>query len=259
MAKKGDSQNAQTMAAEEMPPQKSYRDRIKERYPDNIPENDDGWPELENRYATEMEDQLGSYKEAEQVMQEVVTAYPEMAGMLYDIAVNHVPPRVALAKYFSQEDLIPQEGDDDFEAYKSAYEERKANAGKRSAWEKEMQANQEETIKNIDKYCAAKGYDEAKKTELLDFMESAFSDLLLKKVSPAILEAFDKAMNYDADMAAAKSNGVIEGKNAAIEVKRKDVPVDDGVPQPVNTGSMEPAPLKQKNSLFDGMRERKGI
>lgn len=239
------------------PERKAYREYVKERYPDNVPENDDGWPELEDRYAADSEEMLSKYKDSEQLIQEMVTLYPEFGGMILDIAVNKMPPRAAIAKYFAQEDLVPQEGDEDYAAYQEAYNERKGKVEARTNTEKELMANQEQTISNIDTFCESKGYDEAKKAALLDYIETAFNDLLMKKVTPETLEAFDRAMNYDADIKTAEEVAAVNAKNEVIEAKTAEEKPGDGIPMASGAGSMQKA--KKENEFFQNVGKRKGI
>ena len=242
---------------EMIPARKVYREYIKERYPDNVPENDDGWPELEDRYAADSEDMLSKYKDSEQLIQEMVTLYPEFGGMILDIAVNKMPPRAAIAKYFAQEDLVPQEGDEDYSAYQEAYNERKGKIDARANTENELMANQEQTIKNIDDFCAAKGYDETKKAALLDYIENTFNDLLMKKVTPETLEAFDKAMNYEADLKTAEETAAINAKNEVIDAKTAKANPGDGVPMAAGSGTMQVG--KKENEFFKNVGKRRGI
>ena len=252
-----ENQTISPQEQEDMPARKAYREYVKKRYPENIPENDDGWPELEDRYAADTEAMLTKYKESENLIQEMVTLYPEFGGMILDIAVNKMPPRAAIAKYFAQEDLIPKEGDEDYSAYQEAYNERKGKNEARINTENELMANQEQTIKTIDDFCAAKGYDEVKKTALLDKIETTFNDMLMKKVTSETLEAFDKAMNYEEDMKIAGETAAINAKNEAIEAKNAEDKPGDNVPMATGTGTMQGG--KKENKFFENVGKRRGI
>jgi len=239
---------------------RKLREKIKARYPDENPQSDEEWYALEDRYAEDVEGELGKNKESAMTLHEVMLAYPELAMILHDIVVNKLPVRAAIARHFSQEDLISQEGDDDYEAVNTAYNERVANAKKREEIDKEIEANQEATIATIDSYCEKKKYSEEQKTGLLDFINDTFQNLLMKKCTEPIIEAFDKAMNYDTDIAQATEVGEINGKNASLETKiAKEKVVDDGVPTPGKGGPIKEVEVGKNTRIFGDIGKRKGI
>ena len=239
---------------------RKLREKIKARYPDDDPRSEEDWMALEDRYAEDVEGTLGKYKDSEMTLQEVMTAYPELAMILNDIVNNKMPVRAAIAKHFSQEDLISQEGDDDYDAFTSAYNERVESAKKRSALDKEIDANQEESMATIDAYCAEKGHSEQQKEELLAFINDTFQDLLMKKVTKPILDAFNKAMTYDKDIETATKVGEVSGRNTAIEAKKaKEKVVDDGVPTLSKGGSIAEKEIGRNQRLFGDIGKRKGI
>ena len=239
---------------------RKLREKIKARYPDQDPQSEEDWFALEDKYAEDVEEVLAKYKESEMTLHEVMMAYPELAMILNDIVANKLSVKVALAKHYSQEDLIPQEGDDDYEASMTAYNEKLEKAKKRSEIDKEIEANQDASIVAIDAYCESKGYSEEQKTKLIDFINDTFQDLLMKKVTEPILQAFDKAMNYDTDIAQAAQAGEINGKNANINTKiEKEKIIDDGVPAPGKGGPIKEVEMGKNARIFADIGKRKGI
>lgn len=244
------------------PPQmRKYQESMKSRYPDEYdPASNE--PDMLDKYSTDLETEVGRYKESEMTLQEIITAYPEFAQMLFDIVVSKVPPNVAIAKHFSQEDLIVPEGAEDYEGYQAALKERTEKAERKSALDKEIEANQDATIAAIDSFCESKGYDDAAKDKLLDFINDTFQEMLMKKVTEPILIAFDKALNHDSNIAEAEQVGELRGKNANIELKKaKDssVKAGDGVPMFGKGNGEADVPEVRKNKLFGDIKERKGI
>lgn len=267
MAKKEDDkiQAGAEGAQEEKTPEvqaptlRKYREKIKARYPDEDPQSEEDWQNLEDKYADEVEGTLGQYKESEMTLQEVMTAFPEFADMLYDIVVNKMSPRAAIAKHYNQEDLIPQEGDDDYEAYQTAYSEKLEKGRKRQDYDKQIEANQDATVQNIDEFCEDQGLSEEQKDELFELINSSFQKMLEKNIDKQMLHGFLKMLTYEKDIADAKEAGRIDGKNTAIEIakaKEENNAVGDGVPQPIKGGEIRP---EQKPSFFSGVGKRKGI
>lgn len=258
----------EVLPVEEIPKEDStkamrkYREKIKARYPDANPQTDDEWLDMEDKYAEEVEGMLSQNEADSQVIKEVMMAYPELAMFLNDLFVNKLPLRAAIAKHFAQEDLIPQEGDDDYEVHKKASQERLETVKKREAMDKEIEANQDASISAIDSYAEKNGYSEEQKNGLLDFINDTFQELLMKKISENILSAFDKAMNYDNDVTSAAQAGEVSGKNAAIELKKgkvNEAMAGDGVPILGKGGAIEEKEIGRNQRLFGDIGKRKGI
>lgn len=268
MAKKDEVLNTEPQAADGSmpvsgtPALRKYQESMKSRYPEEYDPAGGNEPDMLDKYATEMEDTVGRYKESEMTLQEIIDAYPEFAQMLYDIVVNKMPPNVAIAKHFSQEDLIVDENSEDYPGFQSALKERTERAQRNKQTDQEVEANQEASIAAIDAYSAKKGYDDAQRDALLDFINEFFQKLIMKQIGEAELEGFDKMRNHDTNVAEAEKVGELNGKNAAIEIKKaKDATSKsgDGVPAPNKGGGVRQPSDTQKNALFADIKERKSI
>lgn len=238
------------------------RKRLKERYPDENPEDDPGWENLHNRYMDETEAELSNYKGAEEKMSELCRVYPEFAELVYNMLENKLPLRAAVARVFSQEDLIPQEGDEDYEAYQKAYNERLEGNKKKDAQTKEIEANEAKSMEAIDAFCREKGLSDEQKDELIGVINDHFTELLYKRISPEMLEGFLKQMSFDSAVADAEKVGVIKGRNENIEAKRvkeKKETVGDGLPGGSGGGSLKLDSKPKAKGFFGDMKERVSI
>lgn len=248
--------------APETPKTRRLREAIKARYVDASPETDEQWYDLEDRYADEVESDLGRYKASEMTMQEVVQAYPELGQLLYDVVVNKLPFNVAVARNIDIDGIRPQEGDEDFDAWQAAYTERVDKAKKYADTEKEIEANQQASIALVDEFAAEKGLTDEQKNTLLDSIEKSFQDMLYKKLSRELLDAHYKAMVFDDEVKAAEQAGEIKAKNESIDqlkIKENRSQEGDGIPRSAGKGGVVETKQKRTNILFDGIKERKGI
>ena len=59
-----------------------------------------------------------------------------------------------------------------------------------------------------------------------------------------------KALNHDADMASAREEGAVEGRNARIEEKLRKPKTSDGVPM-LGGSNNAPARRRSRESIFD--------
>lgn len=235
--------------------------RLQERYPEEQPAEGAGWEGVYGRYMDDTESELGKYKESESRMTELCRVYPEFAEVVYDMVVNRAPFRVAVARVFSQEELIPQEGEEDYEAYRTAYDQRVEGVNRRDAQAREIDENEARSIGVIDRFCEEKGMDDAAKERLTGVINDHFTELLYKRISPEMLEGFMKQMSFDEAVAEAEKAGLIRGRNEQIEARRakeRAGVAGDGLPGSSGGGAIRPAEKVQKRSFFD-LPERKGI
>lgn len=263
MAKNDTKPVVEEVASEEVaaPTLRKYREKVKARYPDFNPEKEEDWLEMEDKYAEEVEMDLGKYKEAENKLIEAMKADTQFAQVVLDVAVNSMPLRAAIAKSLSEEDLIPKEGDDDYEAFQTARAENLRKATEMSELEKKIAENQEATLANIDKFAEENGYTEEQKNALIDLINETYDKLMMKDISPELLLSFHKMMNFDSEVQAAQEAGQIEGRNAAIEIKKATDTKDkkgDGVPVPASS-SVTDREKKKTNAMFEGVGRRRTI
>lgn len=245
--------------------ERRLRKSLKTKYPDFNADTEEEWAAKEDEYYGEVEDELNTYKLAEEQLGDVIKANPELANVLNDMATNRMPFRAALAKYFSQEDLIPVDGDDDFEAYEKSFNERLEKAKSREAKDKEMLKNEQESLDAIDAFAQEQKIDDEGKKKLIEYINTFFEDMLYKRISPDMISMFYNAINYDDDIAAAKEAGEVKGRNAKIEAQIKeeqDREKGDGIPDSNKGGNMEDEPNDEgldHNGIFDFMGKRKRI
>lgn len=238
-----------------------WRVRLKERYPELDAEDGAALDAACERYMTESESELGRYKEVEGQLTELCRVYPEFAELVYNMVTNKMPLRAAVAKVFSEEDLIAQDGDDDYDAYRKAYQERTESVKKRDARTQEIEANEAKSIETIDTFASEKGLSEEEKDGLTELINEHFTELLYKRITPEMLEGFLKQMSFETAVSAAEKTGEIRGKNQKIEalrVKEKSIVAGDGLPVAGGGGPLNPVVKPQNRNFFD-LPQRKGI
>lgn len=231
----------------------AFRERIRAAYPAEDPADDETWDLLGEKLATDYETKLKPFREMEERMNGLLEEEPDFAGVVSDMLENGVPFRVAIAKYFSQEDLIPVEGEEDYDAYRRVKDERLSAAKRKEEQGAEIAANEEATLNVIDDYCEQQGMSDQEKDELIEYVNDVFTNLLYKRISPEMLAGFVKGMHYDTDVAEAAEVAEIKGRNAAIESKRASDSrnrAGDGIPE-VGGGGAVNVKRNVKRNFFD--------
>lgn len=238
-------------------------DRLKKHYPDQDPQNEQEWENLRNRFHDDMEEREKNFSSLEQEVNDLIASDEDLALILNEMLVNKLPFRAALAKVLDPTDLTPIEGEEDYEAYNKAYNERVSQSNARIARQKEIDDNAVKSAENIDKFCEDKGYDESAKDEIYAFINEMFDAIVEKNITPELLEKIDQARNYDVDVAQAGVEGEIRGRNANIEAQRADAvhtEEGDGIPTPSQAGGAPLQPKGEENNMRDfwaGIGEKK--
>ena len=254
------AQPAENNQAAATPATPKYRERLGKRYPDAKPQTDQEWDDLAERAYGEDEAELNRYKDNNKVIEDVLDSDKDARAVISEMLMNGTPFRAAVAKFFDADSLTPKEGDDDYGYYQKTAEERRQMSKQFKERGAQKRANEKEAYDNIDKFAEKQGMDQAAKDAFISFVNELYNDLSVLKLTPKTLEKLHKAMNYDADVAAAAEDAEINAKNAAIEasrVKKGAETAGDGVPTPQGGSAPAKEAPKRKPSIFDGIGERK--
>ena len=261
MPEKPETQNTAAQAPEaSAPAMPKYRERLKGRYPDAAPQSDQEWDDLAERGFAEDEERIKNFEDNNKVIEDLIDSDKDLAAVTSEMIVNGTPFRAAVAKFFDPESLVAKEGDEDYDYYQKSSEERKKMGQAFRERGAQKRANEKEAYDNIDKFATKMAFDDAKKKEFIDFVNTLYNDLSVLKLSPQTLEKLYKAMTFDEAVAEAAESAEVDGKNQAIEaarVKKAAATAGDGVPAP--TGGSSPAPQKppRRKSFFDDLPQRK--
>lgn len=234
-------------------------DRLKARYPDENPETDEDWERLRNKYMDDLEASEKDHAEFEREVDDLIASDTDLAIVLNRMLVDKLPFRAALASALDTADLKPEEGDEDYAAWDKAYKERVSHNKAMVERQKEIDANAEKSFENIDKFCTDRGYDDKTKDGIVDFINEVFDAIVMKDISPELLEKLDKARTYDSAVRDAELKGEVKGRNANIEAQRvneMEQEEGDGIPAPRATGGspLQPKEEPKKNLMDSFMR-----
>lgn len=249
------AQNAQ-QTGENTGEMRRIRKSIMNKYPDFKADTEEAWTAKEDEFFGEMEDELGTYRSSEEQLSEMIKANPDLAEVINDMVSRKMPFRVAVARHYSQEDLTPKEGEDDYEAYAKEYNDRLERTKKREARMKEIADNEAASLNAIDKFISDNSLTEEDKKGLVEYINGFFDQMLNKRISPEMLAMFRKAITHDSDVDGARKEGEIAGRNANIkaQMEAEDArTAGDGLPSPSKGADTAGAPKRKApgSELFD--------
>ena len=252
-----EKEETKTTAAPVMP---KYRERLRGRYPDVSPQNDQEWDDLAERAYGEDEERIRNFEDNNKVIEDLLDSDKDLASVVSEMIVNGTPFRAAVAKFFDPESLVAKEGDDDYEYYQKSSEERRQMGQAFRERGAQKRANEKEAYDNIDKFAEKHAMEAAEKDAFIKFVNELYDDLSVLKLSSKTLEKLYKAMTYDEAVAEAAETAEIDGKNQAIEaarVKKSEEIAGDGVPTPRGGSAPAPTPKPRKQTIFDDLPKRK--
>lgn len=240
----------------------AYRDRLRSRYPDMAAETDEDFAMMSEKYMDDSETELGRYRDSEKAVSDLIESDPQFKAVVTDMLANGAPFVVALARHVDPEDLQRVEGDDDFEQWQKARNEKLQRAAQAAEQQKEIAQNELESSKAFDDFCAEKGISEEEKDTFLQVINDALWGLLYKKIDRKFLEMCYKGSQFDKAVADAMAAGEINGRNTAIEAKRAKQKADaagDGIPVTGSNATPASESRRRVNPMFAGIREKQNF
>ena len=236
--------------------------RARERYPDRTfadigADPVEGAADLDeaiNDMLTDYATKQAAYDENNNKLRDLLITDPSAAEFVQKW-VETGEPRTALVEIFGDELGMSEESRGKFKDQLTSWRERK-NAN--DALEAEAEANWNSSLSALDEWGDSKGLSlEQKRDVMLRLLAIAFNGMENKYG----VEDFDlalNAINHDSDVAAAREEGEVAGRNAKIAAARRDRAAAGSMP-PAPTGRQggamaEPRPTKASNSPWAGIK-----
>ncbi len=233
---------------------KSKRDlvgeRLKTKYPDREYADDEALFGQINDDYDEYENTLKEKTDAENKLTNMFSEYPHSARFISDMA-NGTNPWVAMVEQLGMDGIT-----DIFEnpKYKEelakAQEEHVKRLTKANDLEKEYNTNLSASLEMLQAAQEELGLSDEQVDQAVDLLMAIANDAIVGKFSRESFDMALKALNHDTDMAAAREEGAVEGRNAKIEEKLRKPKSSDGVPM-LGGSNNAPARKQSRGSIFD--------
>lgn len=242
-------------APEPEPKRHRFAEKLSKAYPDRKFEKPEDFDAGLDEYLGELEEYRERGQMANQKLISVFESEPAVGDLVRDI-MNGATVREALARNFSPDDLVPEEGDPDYEGWNKRKTEREENLRKQRERQEEYNKNLEFSTQAIETFAQENNMDEDAASKFLQRMDAMLADINQGKISKEFLLTLKKAWNYDNDLAKAKEAGTVAGRNASIIAKKEaEKPVGDGIPKVANTSEI-PEGQKAKPDYLGSLVDR---
>lgn len=226
MANELDNKEQMAQAEEPIAAAKSKKDSFMEgfrsKHPDWAEDDEEGFYGALAEDNAAMDEEMNGYKSREDEMSKALGGSAMNAALFLD-AANGKPVPLAILERFPEEVKAWMDDPANSDALKKTFEAHADKIEENKKLQAEADANLAETNAMIDEMIAnGEIKDENELNELVDFLGNIATGLMVNHIEKEWLLAAKKAINHDADVAAAKTQGEIDGRNQKISAQRKE-------------------------------------
>ena len=201
----------------------SFREYMHANFPDsNYDEDEDAiYRDAKSRFDA-LEKDSNSLKKLTEKLNARLGKNPAEAEAVLDW-LDGEDIRVAIARHMGSDALaVPEEGSEEFEAFRKAGEAKQKEYDDTRAHLDEYRTNAEQSAADLKAFAEENGLDEAQTAELEKYIsEELLPAIYSGKLSKDFYQSVMRARNYDADIEGAREQGRIDGRNEKIEVEKK--------------------------------------
>ena len=210
-----------------------YMERLKGKYPDKEFADDDALFGQINEDYDSYDNELSGYRDREKALSDVFASNPRSAAFLTDWRKGE-DPIIGMIRKFGDDFKEALEDPDKQEALAAANKEFAERIAKEKQYEKEYQANINETLTSLESMQQQAGLSDDDIDNAMEFLVGIVRDGIMGKFTPESISMALKAIKHDSDVEQADQEGEIRGKNTKIEEKLRKGSKNDGT---ANLGS----------------------
>ena len=233
------------------PQTKSRRDqlgeRLKKRYPDREFADDEALFGQVNDDYDDYDNQIGQYKEREKALTDLFAKNPRSARFLTDMAKGE-DPWISTVKRLGIDgitDII--NNPDKQEEYAKANSEFVERLAREEELENEFQQNFAESMQNLERIQQERQLGDETVDAAMELVMRIANEAIVGKFTDETINMALNAINHDADVQNARTEGTVAGRNEKIDEKLRKPKQGDGMP---NLGGSNNAPTnKEKKPL----------
>lgn len=227
-----------------------FGERLKKKYPDRKYADDEALFGQINDDYDEYDSQLSGYKERESKLTDMFTRDPQSAQFITDMAQGKDPWASLINRIGI--DGVKEMLDDPakMEEFSKSNKEYVDRMAKQKGLEEEWEKNMKTTLSMLEQKQQELSLTDEQIDQAADLIKEITNDAVIGIIKPQTIDMVLKAINHDADIAAASEEGEIRGKNAKAEAKLRKPKRGDGTPTLAGANNA-PAPSRQKGSIFD--------
>lgn len=241
------------MAEKETPKSKRelLMERLNSKYPDRqYADDEELFGQINDDYAAN-DEELGKYRDRESQLSELFSRDPKSAQFITDMAKGE-DPWIAVIKRMGIDGITDlMNNPDKQEEYAEANKEYVERLAKEKGLEEEYNANLAESMKMLEQMQEERGLSDETIDAAMELVMQIAHEAIIGKFTPETMDMAMKALNHDAEVAAARNEGELAGKNAKIDETLRKPKTGDGLPAMGGTNNGPSRNSNKKLSIFD--------
>lgn len=200
----------------------TYMEGFRQKHPDWQDDDEDGFYGALSDDDAARDEEINGYRSREDELNSAMDGSVLNSALFVDM-MNGTPVPLAILERYPDEMRAWIDDPQNIDAVKKAFEDHAAKIEENNKLKAEADKNLEETNAVIDEMIAnGEIKDEDEANSLLEFLGKIAVGMMQNHIEKEWLTAAKNALNYDNDVAAAKTQGEINGRNQKITAQRMD-------------------------------------
>lgn len=227
-------------------------ERLKKKYPDREYADDEALFGQINEDYDEYDNELGQYKEREGRLTDLLTKDPRAAQFITDMAKGN-DPWIAVIERLGIDGVTDLLNDPTKQqAYAEANKKYVERLAKEKTLEDEYEKNMREvTLPMLEKMKQERGIDDEMIDAAWEYLHHVADAAIRGTFTESDVDMALKAVNHDADVANARAEGTVAGRNAKIDEKLRKPSTGDGTPNLAGSNNAPTRQGKKTLNIFD--------
>ena len=237
-------------------PAKSKRDligeRLKKKYPDRDYADDEALFGQINDDYDQYDNELGQYKERESRLTDLLSKDNRAAQFIADMAKGN-DPWLAVIELLGIDGITDLMNDPSKqEAYAEANKKYVERLAKEKSLEEEYEKNMKEvTLPMLERMKQERGISDDMIDAAWDYLHHVADAAIRGTFTEEDIDMALKAVNHDADVQNARTEGTVAGRNAKIDEKLRKPTTGDGTPNLAGSNNAPTRQGKKTLNIFD--------
>ena len=228
-----------------------FGERLKKKYPDRDYADDEAlFGQIDEDYA-DYDNQLEQYKGREKELSDMFADDPRSAHFLTSWRRGE-HPMTAFIRQFGKdglEELVNNE--EKLDEFAKANEEYLTRVAKEKELEEEYQKNLAASVETLNQFQTDNGLSDEMVDKVMEFVVGIVRDGIMGKFTAETIDMALKAVNHDADVQNARTEGTVAGRNAKIDEKLRKPTTGDGTPNLAGSNNAPTRQGKKTLNIFD--------
>lgn len=226
--------------------------RLREKYPDKKFEDDEEiYGQISDDYDN-YENELSVRDAREKSIVDMFDADPRTADFIVDVK-NGESPVKSMLKHFGPDVKTALEDPKKVDELAELWAQDQERIAKSKKLDEQYAANMQQSLDAISQFQQEQGLTDEQTDELITTMLTVVRDGVMGKFEPSTLLMFLNAINHDADVADARDEGTVAGRNQKVTEKLRKREQGDGIGM---LGGKNSSPKQQRGgTIFDTASE----